>query len=66
MTRLIKRLNSQGRILDLNWLDELNAVNEELCVGHVRLSTPVRRRIDGRSGRGIIMRPSEPSTEAKT
>lgn len=46
---------SHGRI-DWPWLATQPATAEGPFVRHVRLQTPVRVRVDGRSGRGIIIR----------
>ncbi len=46
---------SHGRI-DWPWLAEQPAVAEGAFVRHVRLEKPLRVRVDGRSGRGVIIR----------
>ena len=45
----------RGRI-DWDWLAAQPARHEGAFVRHVRLDTPLRVRVDGRSGRGVIMR----------
>ena len=42
--------------IDWAWLDRQPAVSESQFLRHVRLSAPVRVRVDGRSGRGVILR----------
>lgn len=44
-----------GRI-DWPWLTAQPAVHEGTMVRHVRLERPLRVRVDGRSGRGVIIR----------
>jgi hypothetical protein len=46
---------SHGRI-DWPWLAEQPAIAEGAFVRHVRLENPLRVRVDGRSGRGVIIR----------
>jgi hypothetical protein len=46
---------SHGRI-DWPWLADQPAIAEGAFVRHVRLEKPLRVRVDGRSGRGVIIR----------
>ncbi len=43
--------------IDWDWLNSLPAVSETDHVRHVRTPGPLRCRVDGRSGRGVILRP---------
>jgi len=40
--------------IDWKWLDEMEAVHETDQVKHVRLKKPLRIKVDGRTGRGVI------------
>ncbi len=40
--------------IDWDWLDQQNVENETDFVKHVKLSSPLKVKVDGRSGRGII------------
>jgi hypothetical protein len=40
--------------IDWNWLNQQPAVTETTYVRHIRLSDPLRIKVDGRSGRGVI------------
>jgi len=42
--------------IDWAWLDALPAVAEGRWVRHVRAPRPLRAIVDGRSGRGVILR----------
>lgn len=52
--------------IDWEWLDAQPAHRETTWLRHVRLETPLRIRIDGRSGRGAILppRPTEPEASS--
>ena len=43
--------------IDWGWLDRQDLVLESPHVRHARLSRPLRIKVDGRSGRGVIVRP---------
>jgi CheY-like chemotaxis protein len=45
-------------VLDWEWLDAQPALSAQAHVRHLRLSTPVEIRIDGRRGRGVILKPA--------
>ena len=40
--------------IDWDWLDKQEVIQEAKFVKHVRLSSPLRIRVDGRTGRGVI------------
>lgn len=42
--------------IDWTWLDGLQALQETEYVRHVRTPKPLRARVDGRSGRGVVLR----------
>ena len=42
--------------IDWTWLSEQVAERETQFLRHVRLATPLRVRVDGRAGRGVILR----------
>lgn len=46
--------------IDWAWLDAQPAETETDLVRHVRLDQPLRVKVDGRSGRGVILRSSRP------
>lgn len=46
---------SRGRI-DWNWLEAQPVIHDGAFVRHVRTPVPLRVKIDGRSGRGVIIR----------
>jgi hypothetical protein len=41
--------------IDWNWLGRQEVVNDTDLVRHVRLAAPLRVKVDGRSGRGVIL-----------
>ncbi|MFA4874667.1 MAG: DUF5752 family protein, partial [bacterium] len=43
--------------VDFGWLDSQAAVSESEFVKHVRFEGPIITRIDGRTGRGVILKP---------
>lgn len=45
-----------GRPVDFAWLDAQPAETGTEHIRHVRLATPLRVRVDGRTGRGVILR----------
>ncbi len=45
--------------VDWKWLEQQPAVAETDHVRHVRLGEPLKVRVDGRSGRGVILEPEE-------
>jgi hypothetical protein len=52
-----------GHRVDWAWLDAQPAVWERDLVRHVRLARPVRVRVDGRTGRGIVSRTEDGEDE---
>ena len=48
---------SGGQMVDFPWLDSLEAAGEDGPLRHVELPEPVEARIDGSSGRGLVLRP---------
>ncbi len=44
-------------VLDWEWLDAQPALSAAAHVRHLRLAAPVEIRIDGRRGRGVILKP---------
>jgi hypothetical protein len=42
--------------IDWDWLDATQTVTETPHVRHVRTTTPLRIRVDGRSGRGVVLK----------
>lgn len=51
----VHRRGGRGRV-DFEWLDGLSASTETRFLRHVRLERPLDVRIDGRSGRGIVLK----------
>ena len=49
------RPGSKGGI-DWNWLDSQKIVNETGFVKHIELKNPLRVKVDGRRGRGVIFK----------
>jgi hypothetical protein len=47
-------------VIDWDWLAARPAVEDTGFVRHIRLDGPVRVAMDGRSGRGIILKPAAP------
>jgi len=43
--------------LDWKWLEKQKATQELEFIKHIRTSSPIITRIDGRSGRGVILKP---------
>ena len=54
--------SARGRI-DWDWLDGLPAVAETDHVRHVRTPVPLRLRVDGRGGRGMVLRDERPAAD---
>ena len=46
--------------VDFAWLNALPAVSETGFVRHVRLARPLHAAVDGRTGRGVMLRPEDP------
>jgi hypothetical protein len=40
--------------IDWDWLTKQNTATETRFIRHVRLGSPLRVRVDGRTGRGVI------------
>ena len=51
----VHRRGGRGRV-DFDWLDGLSASTQTRFLRHVRLERPLDVRIDGRSGRGIVLK----------
>jgi CheY-like chemotaxis protein len=49
-------LDAEGQGADLDWLESLPAEQEVGPIRHVVLPAPLEARIDGRSGRGVVLR----------
>ncbi len=49
--------HGQGRRIDWDWLDSLPAETETEFVRHIRTTRPMQVRVDGRTGRGVILHP---------
>lgn len=50
-------INFDGKFkIDWNWLNKQNVVNETEFVKHVSLDNPLSVKVDGRTGRGIILK----------
>lgn len=47
----------QGHVIDWDWLASQEAVEETDHLRHLRLSSPLRIEVDGRSGKGVILKP---------
>jgi len=45
-------------VVDWGWLDEQEVISETEFLRHIRFSDPLRVRVDGRTGRGIVQAPS--------
>jgi hypothetical protein len=43
--------------IDWDWLDHQPAIRETALLRHLRLEEPLAIRVDGRSGRGVVLRP---------
>jgi hypothetical protein len=51
-------VDSEGEgFVDWSWLRDCEAVQESEFVRHIRLPEPVTVIMDGRSGRGVILKP---------
>ncbi len=48
--------HSEDNRIDWEWLDRQPAITETRFLRHVRINTPLNVRVDGRSGRGVILR----------
>jgi hypothetical protein len=44
--------------VDWNWLDAQTVIEEGKFVRHVRIDNPLKVKVDGRSGRGVINKPA--------
>jgi hypothetical protein len=44
-------------LIDWDWLDTLPTIRETAMVRHVKLKEPLKIKVDGRSGRGVIFKP---------
>lgn len=42
--------------IDYNWLNKQKTINEKSFIKHVKLVSPLKIKIDGRTGRGIIVK----------
>ena len=42
--------------IDWKWLDSLTVISETEMVKHVRISQPLKMKVDGRSGKGMILK----------
>ncbi len=49
----------EGNYLDWDWLNQLETVSETEFVKHVRLEFPMTILIDGRTGKAVVLKPSE-------
>jgi len=50
-------------VVNWQWLDRQNVIQETDFIRHIRLSRPLQVRVDGRTGRGLVHMPSdEPGT----
>jgi hypothetical protein len=45
-----------GAVLDIAWLESLEAVHEGTWLRHIRLPNPLEIVVDGRSRRGVILK----------
>lgn len=48
---------NKTELIDWDWLDSMPAVRETERVRHVKLKEPLKIKVDGRSGRGVISKP---------
>ena len=48
---------SNGDFVDWKWLKKMKPKNKTKHVRHVRLDKPLRIKVDGRCGYGIILKP---------
>ncbi len=55
-----------GCRLDWDWFDALPAVAETRFLRHVRLDRPLRVLIDGRTGRGVVLKPEAGGAAAQS
>ena len=42
--------------IDWKWLEEKETVNETDFIKHVKLKTPLHIKVDGRTGKGVILK----------
>ena len=47
---------NKADVVDWEWLESFEAVNETETVKHVRLSKPLQVKVDGTTGRGVILK----------
>ena len=45
--------------IDWDWLQQQNTLNETEFIHHIQLSTPLQIKVDGRSGKGVVLKPRE-------
>jgi hypothetical protein len=50
--------------IDWEWLNAQPAVREEGCVRHLRIDSPALVIMNGRAGRGLILKPEKPDTSS--
>ena len=55
-------IDKSDREIDLDWLEEQPAEEEALGIRHLALDGPLEARIDGRSGRGIVIHSTSPAS----
>lgn len=51
--------NSSEFGIDWDWLQQQKTMKETEYIHHVRLSRPLQIKVDGRSGKGIVLKPRE-------
>ncbi len=56
-------IGDSGRQIDLDWLNSQPARQESRGIRHIVLQEPVEARIDGRRGRGVVLRCKKPDPE---
>ena len=54
---LYTTLNPKESYIDWSWLKKQKPENKLEHVSHIRLKTPIMIKLDGRSGRGLILKP---------
>jgi DNA-binding response OmpR family regulator len=57
-------LESEGGMVDWDWLESLTPTTETRWLRHVRLDEPLELRIDGRRGEGVILKRCRRAEEA--
>jgi hypothetical protein len=57
---------SGGGVLDWDWLEAQPAVETTGFLRRLRFDTPLRVLIDGRRGRGVVLRPRQNDSAAST